>query len=441
MTHDTNTHIDDTTPRRLGLRGLVTKLTWRKAPIRLDRRAGFAAAALALSVGMMGTTLPTPLYVLYRQQFGLSELMITVVFATYAAGVITSLLLFGRLSDQVGRRPVLLAALAISALSAVFFLVADGLPLLLAGRVVSGLSAGIFTGTATATLLDLAAPGRRARATLVATVANMGGLGCGPLLAGVLAQWGGTPLRLVFWVYLALLVPAAIGIWAMPEPIQARRHAELRLRWRVPRELRVVFIDAAIAAFAGFAVLGLFTAVAPAFLAQGLGVTSPAAVGLVVSLVFASSTAGQAMLGIMGKNRALPAGYVGLLVGMGFLALGLGLSSLAVSILAAVVSGLGHGFSFRGGLTGLNENAPADLRAEIASSYFVICYLGISVPVIGEGVLTQLAGLRTAGFAFAAIVAAIATVGLALLVGTRRPAVSGTRSLALYAADTEGSPA
>src|SRR6202050_3200287 len=130
---------------------------------RLGRRFGFAAAAFALAVAMLGTTLPTPLYALYRQQFGFSELMITVIFATYAAGVIASLLLFGRLSDQIGRRWLLLPGLVLSALSAVCFLTATGLPLLLVGRVLSGLSAGIFTGTATATLVDLAPEGRRGR--------------------------------------------------------------------------------------------------------------------------------------------------------------------------------------------------------------------------------------------------------------------------------------
>jgi MFS family permease len=142
---------------------------------------------------MMGTTLPTLLYALYRQRFGFSELMITVIFAVYAAGVIAALLLLGRLSDQIGRRYMLLPALGLSALSACVFLLADGVPLLLTGRVISGLSAGIFTGTATATLVDLARSERRHQATLVAAVANMGGLGVGVLLAGMVSQWAGSP--------------------------------------------------------------------------------------------------------------------------------------------------------------------------------------------------------------------------------------------------------
>jgi MFS family permease len=119
--------------------------------------------------------------------------MITVISATFAAGVIAVLLLVGHLSDQIGRRRVLLAGLVASGLRAGAFSVADGLPLLIVGRILSGLSAGALTCAATATLIDLAPPGRCARATLVATIANVGGLGCGPLLAGALSEWVGSP--------------------------------------------------------------------------------------------------------------------------------------------------------------------------------------------------------------------------------------------------------
>jgi MFS family permease len=202
--------------------------------------------------------------------------------------------------------------------------------------------------------------------------------------------------------------------------------------------LRTLFIDAAIAAFAGYAVIGLFTAVAPAFLGQFLGVTSPAAVGLVVFLVFAASTGGQVMLGVLGEDRALPSGCAGLIAGMGLLALSLGLSSLALLILAALVSGLGHGLSFRAGLAGLNERAPSNLRAQVASSYFVVAYIAIAIPVIGVGVLTQVAGLRTAGFAFAAVVAVVAGVALWLLVHARSRAGSAAARGTNYTLNTKG---
>lgn len=377
------------------------------ARMRHGRKFGFAAAAFALAVAMLGTTLPTPLYGLYREQFGFSELMITVIFATYAAGVIASLVMFGRLSDQIGRRRALLPGLVLSALSAVCFLTAGGLPLLLAGRVLSGLSAGIFTGTATATLIDLAPAGGRGRATLVAAMANMGALGSGPLLAGLLSQWAGSPLRLAFWVDLAFLVPAAVGIWAMPEPVVNPHRAQLRPQaLRIPREMRSIFIEAALAGFAGFAVLGLVTAVTPDFLGQ-LGVTNRAIVGLVVFSLFAASLAGQLALEFIPARAAIPSGAAALITGMGALALGLAASSLGLLILGIVVAGFGQGLTLRGGLTQVNEHAPAEQRGAVASSFFVVLYIAISLPVIGEGVLAQAVGLRVAGLTFAALVAAL----------------------------------
>jgi MFS family permease len=395
---------------------------------RLSRSAGLASVAFALTIAMLGTTLPTPLYGLYREQFGFSELTITVIFATYAAGVIASLLLFGRLSDQIGRRRVLLPGLALAALSAAVFLLADGLALLIVARVLSGLSAGIFTGTATATIVDLAAPERRARATLAATIANMGGLGCGPLLAGLLAQWAGSPLRVAFWVELALLVPAAVGIWAMPEPVTETRRPRLRPQaLRVPTGMRTTFVQAALAAFAGYAVLGLFTAVAPDFLAQELGVTSPAIVGLVVFAVFAASMAGQVALELMPESGAMSAGCVALIAGMAALALSLAISSLALLVIGGVIAGFGHGLAFRAGLTAVNARAPAAQRGEVASSFFVVAYVAISLPVIGEGVLAQATGLRAAGLTFAAAVAAVAIVALALIARERATGVRRIR--------------
>ena len=399
--------------------------------LTLGRTAGFAAVAFALAIVMLGTTLPTPLYGLYREQFGFSELMITVIFAAYAAGVIASLLLFGPLSDQIGRRRVLLPGLGLAAIGAVSFLIADGLAALLFGRVVVGLSAGIFTGTATATLVDLAAPERRSRATLVATLANMGGLGCGTLLAGLLAQWAGSPLRLPFWIELALLVPAAIGIWAMPEPVVAKGRPRLRPRaLTVPTEMRAVFVQAALGVFAGFAVLGLFTAVTPAFLAEELGVTGPAAIGLVVFAVFAASAGGQLILERLPQAVAIPAGCLALIAGMASLALGLAASSLALLVIGGVIAGFGQGLAFRAGLSAVNARAPADRRADVASSVFVVAYVAISLPVIGVGILAEAVGLRSAGLVFAAAVAAVSVTALVLLGlerSSRAPAHAGVR--------------
>lgn len=273
-----------------------------------SRTRAFAIVAFAFLVAMAGTTLPTPLYPIYEQRFGYSGVTVTIIFATYAVGVIAALVLFGNLSDRIGRKRVLLPGLLAGALSAVCFLLAQGLPLTLVGRFLSGLSAGIFTGTATATLVDLAPGGDRDRASLVATVANMGGLGLGPPLAGVFAQWLPDPIRLVFVAHLALLAVAAIGLRSIAEPTDASGPFAIRPRgFEVPPEVRTAFVRASVAGFAGFAVAGLFTAVAPAFLGQVMDVTNKAAIGAVVACLFAARSAARCCAGACRTGRRWPA--------------------------------------------------------------------------------------------------------------------------------------
>lgn len=382
------------------------------------RGTAFWLVALAFAVTMAGTTLPTPLYPLYQHRLGFSTLMTTVVFAAYAVGVVTALVLFGRVSDVFGRRRTLLPGLVCAAAGGLVFLAADSLPLLIAGRVLSGLSAGIFTGTATAALVDLADEKASDRATLVATVANMGGLGAGPLLAGLLAQLAPAPLRLPFEVHLGMLALVTVGVWLMPEPVRITGRPRLRVtRPRVPERVRATFLRASIAGFASFAVLGLFTAVAPSFLGRLLHLSGPALSGGVVCTVFAASTIGQITLVRPLGRAALSVGCGLLIAGMALLIAGLAVESLALLVGAAVTAGLGQGVSFRAGLTVINAEAPIGQRAEVASTYFIVLYVAISAPVVGVGVAADVVGLRAAGIGFGLVVALLA---VSALVAVRR---------------------
>ncbi|WP_405867923.1 MFS transporter [Streptomyces sp. NBC_01515] len=387
----------------------------------VPRGAAFWLVALAFAVTMLGTTLPTPLYTLYQHRLGFSTLMSTVIFAAYAVGVLTALVLFGRVSDVIGRRRSLLPGLVFAILSALMFLAADSLPLLITGRVLSGLSAGIFTGTATATLVDLADEDAGERATLVATVANMGGLGAGPLLSGLLAQFAPAPLRLPFEVHLGMLAVAAAGVWLMPEPVEVTGRLRLCLtRPRVPEQVRATFLRASIAGFAGFSVLGLFTAVAPSFLGKLLHLPDPALSGSVVCTVFAASAIGQITLVRPLGRAALPAGCGLLIAGMALLIAGLAAGSLVLLLGAAVTAGLGQGVSFRAGLAAINAEAPSGQRAEVASTYFTVLYVAISVPVVGVGLAADAVGLRTAGISFGVAVTLLAISALVALRRGRR---------------------
>jgi MFS family permease len=382
----------------------------------LGRAAGFLLISYAFLVTMVGTTLPTPLYPLFEQRYGFGELVVTVVFAVYAFGVIAGLLAFGALSDELGRKPLLLLGLGFSALSAFLFLFAQSLAPIYAGRVISGFSAGIFTGTATATLVDLAPGGRRRLASLVAVVVNLGGLGCGTLLAGLLAEYCSWPLRLPFAVHLGLLVPAVAGVLLTPETVERTRLRLQLQRLSVPSEVRGVFVRGATAGFGSFAVAGVFSSVAPAFLGQVLGRTSHALAGLLVFALFLASIMGQLVVPRLSDRRALVYGCVLLVSGVGLLALALGIESLAALITSAVVVGVGQGFVIGAGLAAINQRAPVEQRGETASSFFVVMYVGLSAPVIGVGVAAHVFSLRSAGIAFSAAVAALVLAVLASLV-------------------------
>jgi MFS family permease len=386
-----------------------------------NRRFPFALVTYAFLVTMLGTTLPTSLYSLYQQRFGFSELMITIIYAVYAVGVIAALVLAGSWSDQIGRRRMLLGGIALSAASALAFLSAQGLAALMIGRLISGMSAGIFTGTATVAVVELAPPDKRGRATLIATAANMGGLGCGPLLAGLLAQYAPLPAHLPFIVDLILLAVAAVGVWYAPETVNVASRPRLGAqRLNVPTEVRGVFVPAVIAGFAGFAVLGLFSAVAPAFLGEIMGLSNRALLGTVVFILFVASTLGQLALERVPERWALASGCLILAAGAALVGAGVGAASFYILVAGAIVAGFGQGLGFRAGLGAVTAASPADRRGEVASTFFIVLYVAISIPVIGVGIAAHEIGLRIAGVAFAGAVMVLALVALfALLYRTR----------------------
>jgi MFS family permease len=263
-------------------------------------------------------------------------------------------------------------------------------------------------------VLELAPPGRRARAGFVATAANMGGLGCGPLLAGVLAEYAPGPLVLPFVVHLLLLAGSFTVVWFLPEtasgtlvPLRTVRPRRPALVSGVP-EVRGVFVPAGVAAFAGFALMGLFTSVTPAFLTETLGVRNHAVVGFVVFLAFFASTLGQLLVPRLGAARAVPLGCLVLIAGLALLAVSLASGTLAPLVLSALVGGAGQGMSLRGAVGAVADAAPAEHRGGVLSALFVVAYFGISIPVIGVGLLSEPLGLADAGLVFTACMAVLA---------------------------------
>ena len=386
----------------------------------VPRRIAFWLLALVFAATMLGTTLPTPLYVIYQARWHFSSAMVTVTFAVYAAGVLAALLLAGRSSDQAGRKPVLAAALGLSALSTAVFVLAPDLGALLAARIMSGLSAGLMTGTATAALTELVPSGRRA--SLVATAANMGGLGLGPLIAGLFSQYAPHPTTLVFEVYLAVLAAAGLCLLFIPETVSPRQRPALRLAGLgIPERSRGEFIAAAVAAFAAFSLLGLFAALAPTFLGSVLHEDNHAVQGAVVFLLFAAGTAIQLLLSRFPSRRVMVAGLSLLLPALALIVAALAQAALALFLAGTVVAGIAVGSIFLGSLATASRLAPPGRRGQIVSTYFVACYGGLIVPVVGVGIASGFIGDFPAVLALSVLLAALCLFALAGVARTSAP--------------------
>jgi MFS family permease len=378
------------------------------------RRVAFWLLASVFAAAMLGTTLPTPLYVIYQAQWHFSAAMVTVIFAVYAAAVLVTLLLAGRSSDQAGRKPVLAAALALSAVSTVAFIFAHDEGALLVGRVLSGLSAGLMTGTATATLTELVPASAGRRASLAATAANMGGLGLGPLIAGLFAQYAPHPTTLVFEVYLAVLAAAGLCLLFVPETVSPRRRPTLRFAGLgIPERGRGQFIAAAVAAFAAFALLGLFSSLVPGFIGGVLHQDSHAVQGTVVFGMFAVGTVTQVALSRFSSRRVVLAGLGLFLAALALIVAALAQAGMALFLAGTVVGGVAVGAIFLGSLATANRLAAPERRGHVISAFFVACYAGLIIPVVGVGVLSGFTGTFPAVLAFSLLLAALCLFSLA----------------------------
>ncbi|HEV7640047.1 MAG TPA: MFS transporter [Gaiellaceae bacterium] len=393
--------------------------------IRLPHRHGFWAIAFAFVVVMGFSTVPTPLYSLYAARDGFGSLTITVVFAAYAFGVIASLFLAGHLSDRYGRRRLLLPALALSAVSAVVFLVWRDLPGLLVARVISGLGVGLVTATAMAWLAELHGHHRPAdagrRAEVVAVAANLGGIGTGPLLSGALAQWVAGPLTVPFALFLVLLAASTLLVMLTPETRErdAAPTPYRPQRVSVPAHARGAFLGASGAAIAAFAAFGLFTSLAPQFLAGVLGDRSRALAGAAAFLVFAAAAATQVILAKGSRRQLIGLGAAGMIVGSTLLVIAVWLPSpsLALFLLGGAVMGAGAGGLFKGAVATVVAIAEHDHRAEALAGLFLAAYIGLAIPVIGLGILTQVVAPRVALLLFAGALVAGVLSGLRSLLG------------------------
>lgn len=392
-----------------------------RQPAPLARRGTAAGRWTTLPVAyllfavMVGTTLPNALWSRFEQQLGISTTTVTVLFASYAAAVVVSLLAWGGTSDRVGRRPVLLAALAASAAGSAVTLV-GGLPALFAGRILAGASVGLVSGAAVAFLTDRRGPRGADGAALLATGLTMGGLAVGPLLAGTITASAGDSTAAAFAAHLLLLAPAVLAVGAR-EPVQARAEVAPRTARVALPAARWVFLAAALVGFAGNGLLGLFGALTPTLMDQALGSDSVGLAGALGALVFAAAGVAQVVTTRVSGGLRLGVGAWGMVAAVGVLAGSLALGSLPWFVLAVIVGGTTGGLCFSGGMAVATGLAPPARRGATSSLWFVAAYLGLIGPVVGAGRLVDLLGPMPGAVAIGGALTILAVIGA---VGTAR---------------------
>ncbi|TIV81640.1 MAG: MFS transporter, partial [Mesorhizobium sp.] len=373
-------------------------------------------AVAAMSAALFaGSTVLTPLYVIYKQAFGFSQMTLTLVYAVYVVGNLAALLVFGRLSDAIGRRPAALAAMATALVSALVFLFAENVAWLDIARILSGLGIGVGAGTGTAWLAELLDSEDRSRAATIATSTNFVGLGLGALVSGMLAEYAPWPLRLTFALYLALLALVTLLIWRTQETVsRPGRLSDVSMwpRLSVPADIRAAFVAPAVTGFGAMALVGFYAALAPSILAQQLQVTNHAEAGALffeLSMVAAATILLTVRLSsriTMLAALALMTPTVALVVAAQVYA------SMAIMIAATGLCGVAAALGYRGGLQVVNQIAPDDRRAEVVSAFFICCFCGNALPVIGIGILSNWTSATAASLAFAGMITVFALVAL-----------------------------
>ncbi|MEU2397775.1 MFS transporter [Streptomyces sp. NRRL S-1314] len=385
-------------------------------------RLPFALHTSILMALLAASSAPTPLYPHYQAQWRLSSLDITVVFSAYALALLIALLTTGTLSDHVGRRPVLLGALAVQAASMALFATAGGLTTLIGARVLQGIATGAATSAAGAALLDLEDPARPGRPALANSIAPVTGMAAGVLAATLMVRFAPVPTITVYAVLIAVFAAQAIALVSTTETVRRRPGALRSTRPHLalpPAAAHALLLNGA-GVVAVWALGGFYSSLGPGF----TRLVSPGAPAYVGGMVFFTLTAVAApTVYLTRRMRADVCALLGSCAVIPAAVLSLGSLHLAGPVLlfaGAALAGFGFGAVSQGALRAVVDSVPAREKGGTLASYHVLSYLAMSLPAIAAGALAAGFGLRAAALAHAGCVAVLATVAVATLTATLR---------------------
>lgn len=359
-------------------------------------------AGVLLTV-MGSATLASPLYSLYREAYQVGPGSVAMAYSAYMAGALLALIGLARLSDQWGYARTLLLAVVAAALGLVASAIAESICALSVGRFLIGLGAGVAASAATAGIVNAAGPRGAPGASAMAAVLSTLGLGLGPIIAGVAAQFLPFPLVTVYALLAAVAVILAIQLW--PEAAGASSVKlslqQLRPSFHLPAKEHIAqFMLLGTLTFVGYALFSLFASLAPSYLAELLDLHGPLIEGLGVAALFGGSVAAQLLLRKAESRQGVVTGAALMAVSLLMLASALQMSSAALFIASDLLGGVGQGLAFMSAIRLVSPMSPSELRGGLMASFFSMAYLGGTVPLLLTGLIARWVGTTNAVILF-----------------------------------------
>jgi predicted MFS family arabinose efflux permease len=414
----------------------------RRGVPTLPPTAAFAAAAAALAAFFAAAGAPTPLLPIYEARWGFAPWLLTLAFGIYAIALLLTLLVVGSLSDHVGRRPVMVGALALELLSMVVFLMAPSIGWILAARVLQGIATGAATSAFSAAIVELAPEHHKRLGSVIGSVAPFS-LGVGALFSGAIAQVS-TAAAATVWTVLVVVMAVATALLAFAPETTVRRPgaiASLTPRIAVPDAVRGTFAVTVPAEAGAWMLSSLFLGLLPTVLRTVFGVQSPLVSGLAAFVAFGVGGVTAGLAGRVPAQRMLPVGSVAVVVSAALFVGGIAADALPLVWAAALVGGVGLGATLSGTIRSLAPAASAAERAGLFAAIYLVAYIAFGVPVIVAGSLLGAISVTTIAAVFGAAIAVAAGIGIAaqavLLVRGRRAAAAVRRC----GSDLDGQPA
>jgi predicted MFS family arabinose efflux permease len=395
------------------------------SPGRVGRGPAFWIVAATLVLFLFAAAAPSPLYAVYAAKWRFSPAALTEVFAIYAIALLGALLLTGSLSDAVGRRPVILAALGIQVASMLMFLYATDISWLFAARVAQGIATGMATSPLAASFVDLQPPERPNLAAIVNSVTPTLGLALGALASAVLVQYGPDPLHLIYWLMLVAFVLAGIGVALIPEPAQRRASLLLVPRVGVEPAVRPAFAAALPSLIAGWGVGGFYLSLGPSLALQLAGSTNRILGGLAIGLLAGVGAAAIVAVRSWQPRRAMVVGGIALVAGLALTVVAVALTSALLFFTATAVTGIGFGVGWLGVLRSLVTLAATTARGALIAAIYIVAYLAFALPAVAAGYGVTRVGLHQAALEYGVAICLLAVAGLVAALLVNRPSHVG----------------